>query len=112
MNAPIVLICMLAAMLAWLIGYTLAPLGFDDAYFICDAIAKLLVTLALYRLIDKHYYYHKIVASILLASALSNLIDEVFFDPTKISLNEYVFVLTIAIYTTYQYATQRVRHNK
>lgn len=111
MKAPIVLTLMLAAMLAWLIGYSVAPLGFDSAYFICDAIAKLCVTLSLYTLLNNHDFTVKLTATVLMASAFSNLIDELFFDPTAISVNEYVFVLLIALYTIYHYATKRVRHN-
>ena len=46
--------------------------------------------------------YIKIAANIGLWLSVNNLIDEIFFDPTQIQVNEYVLSLIIIIHTLWQ----------
>lgn len=103
MNAILVLASVLIAMALWLVGYALAPLGYDDVYFICDAAAKNLLLFAFYRFVDKSLLLLKSTLLVLTFASLSNLLDELFFDPCLITINEYIFVLIVMI-ITYRYA--------
>jgi lipoprotein signal peptidase len=109
MRSVIVLTSMLGAMASWLIAYAVAPLGMDDTYFLCDAIAKVCVTFALFVFIAKELTWLKVTASVLLWGSISNLIDELFFDPTIFQINEGIFVVSTALFAAYYYA-KRVRH--
>lgn len=103
MKALTVLASVLIAMALWLLGYTLAPLGYDDVYFIADAAAKTLLLFAFYRFVDKSLLLLKSVLLVLTFASLSNLFDEVFFDPCSLQVNEYVFILIVML-ITFRYA--------
>lgn len=66
--------------------------GIHNVYYYTQAIAWLLVSVYFY--IDKKYY----ISKIMILFSINNLADELFFDPTKLGVNEIIFaILTILI---------------
>jgi hypothetical protein len=91
-------VCLTAAILASLAGYNLWPYAWHGFFYQCNA---LMISLLFYLVKDfgKHDLYLHKVATIGFWFAISNLCDELFFDPTKLQWNEYVFALIIIVLT-------------
>ena len=90
----------LAALIAWLAAYLLEPYFEASYWFTLDAIAKALLSGAV-TLVMTGYAANTIAVS-LFALALSNLCDELFFDPTKTEVNELVFAALVIGYASYK----------
>lgn len=65
-------------------------------YYSGQALSYVLILLAM--LFNRNKYAYEFV----LLLALSNLIDELFFDPTILGLNEILFAILLLIWTVYR----------
>lgn len=99
-NLPAFLMC--CALVAWVAAYIGEP-NYEAAYwFTLDALAKVCITGAV--ALKLHRPAEKLIAVNLFILASSNLSDELFFDPTVTSVNEYFFAAIVALYTTFKLA--------
>jgi len=81
----------------------------NNLWTICDAIAKSFTMLSLALLTTGCF---REWAAFMFALSVNNLLDELFFDPTQIGVNEYVILIGLTIYYTFKitrniYATPR-----
>ena len=83
-----------AATIILLIGYNVWPYAWHGFFYQCLAISFVLL---FWELLDKGLF-----ARLGLWFAVNNLVDELFFDPTKFAVNEYIFAITITIYEVWQ----------
>lgn len=78
--------------------YTFFPdVGTSKAYYWTRSFSFAVIAYVLYRLCARPRV--KTAALFLLGLALSDLIDELFFDPTEVSLNEYLSLAVISLVT-------------
>jgi len=87
-----------AALILLIVGYNVWPYAWHGFFYQCIAAALVLLFWELLKF--------GLFARLGLWFAVNNLIDEVFFDPTKFAVNEYVFAITITIYELWR-ATQK-----
>lgn len=87
-----------ASILISLAGYNLWRYAWHGFFYECNA---LMISLLYYLVKDlsKHNLYLHTVATIGFWFSVSNLCDELFFDPTKTQWNEYAFALIIIVLT-------------
>ena len=62
------------------------------SYYILNALLLLVLAICIFKTDKKSF-----IGFILLALSLSNLLDELFFEPTKICLNEFVLIISLPI---------------
>ena len=88
-----------------------------QVYYIGNAAAYVGYLYVIYVIVDKSYKANSKHSDLLtwceiaLGAALSNLIDELFFDPTVLSWNEYIGLLLIIAYALYN-DRKRKRQNR
>lgn len=70
-----------------------------NLWMLCDAIAKSFTMLSLALLTTG---YFREWAAFMFALSVNNLMDELFFDPTMIGINEYVILIALTIYYTFK----------
>lgn len=70
--------------------------GPDEVYFIGDAACWVIVCLILVLNLSG---VQKIIAEGIFMLAISNLLDEIMFDPTHTGLNEWVFLFIVLIWS-------------
>lgn len=99
MNKNKLTIVLVIALLVSIAGYNLWLFAWKDFFYQCNALFLLLLFIVLKNIKVEERYFSKIV-DIGLCCSVSNLIDEIFFDPTKYEWNEYVLILII-IYITF-----------
>ena len=73
----------------------------NRAYFIGQALSYLLI------LVAQKYPVSKPVRSIVIWFAISNVADELFFNPLVLGLNELIFGIFIVSYILYEYRRKR-----
>lgn len=86
-----------ALLFCLLIVSIVARNGDDKCYFIGDAFAWC-IALAIIMMQTRRSSY--IIAEGIFLLTISNLLDELFFDPTKTQWNEWAFFVGVAILTT------------
>lgn len=81
---------------AIIMAYTFHPFLWDYAFYHLTALTFVLLTRLVWKLtIDSRY---RLVALVMHITAINNLLDEIFFNPTKIDLNEYLtLIITIIV---------------
>ena len=91
------------------IGYNLWL--FIDCFYECVAIGFVLCFLSLVLKSEKGTLENRIYF-VWLFLAINNLIDEIFFDPQKFGVNEYVIALLIIAHQRCQRRKQNARHKQ
>jgi lipoprotein signal peptidase len=89
----------IASFIFILFAYTFHPLLWDYAFYHLTALTFVLLTRLVWRLTKDSRY--KLVALVMHITAINNLIDELFFDPTIIDYNEYLTLLITVIVVYY-----------
>lgn len=90
-------ILLAAALIVSIVGYNFWLIAWHNFFYQCNAIFLLLIFLLLKSIKVKEKHFNKI-ATIGFWLCLNNLIDEIFFDPTKYGWNEYaIFIIIIFI---------------
>jgi hypothetical protein len=107
MKNIVAFMCTLFACFLWIYGHSSVALTYylDDiaqvhatnVWMLCDAFAKSFVILALV-LLTTGYFREWLM--FMFALTLNNIMDELFFEPLKIGVNEYCILLLLAIYYT------------
>lgn len=93
-------ILVIGALILWVSAYMAAP-GIDSGtWFLLDAAAKVCICGAVAVLITGNL--SKTTANVLFVLSVSNLLDELFFNPEVTSTNEYVFGFAVLIYALYK----------
>jgi hypothetical protein len=95
----------LAAFMLWMYGQTsvafsvelseAAQIHATNVWMACDAVAKCLVIVSLVIWTDG---YLREWLLFMLGLTLNNAMDEFFFDPLSIGINEYILLVFLAIY--------------
>jgi hypothetical protein len=83
-----------AALILFTLAYAVYPLMWHGFYYQCIAFAFLFL---FWHLRPYHF-----AARIGVWFAVNAVVDELFFDPTKISIHEYVFAIIITTFETWQ----------
>lgn len=78
-----------SALATWVIGYNFWQFAWHGFFYQCIAITLLLLAIFIRDLVKDHWL--SIGANVGVAMAISNLLDELFFNPLEYNLNEYVF---------------------
>ena len=99
----------IAALLFWVYGHSCVAFALElsdaeqihatNIWMLCDAMAKSFTMLSLV-LITTGYYREWVC--FMFALSVNNVMDEVFFSPTAIGLNEYVILIALIIYYTFK----------
>jgi hypothetical protein len=100
----------LLALCTWMFGYILVAYTFHHPYFVTDifvtdmwmlsdAIAKCLIIVVLLMLTTG--YFHQWLMFVF-SVAVNNLLDELWFDPYTLGLNEAAITVLLAVYYTTQ----------
>lgn len=86
---------MISGFICAFLAYSLYGVLWEDAFYHLTALAFMFYTLTIYL---QSVVKNSLVAFIIFAAALNNVIDEFFFDPQIIAVNEYIgFVIIIFI---------------
>jgi len=93
-------ILVLAALVLWVSGYLAAPYFDSGFWFLMDASAKVCLSGAVAIVMTGNL--SQTIATSLFILAVSNLLDELFFDPQVTSNNEYLFGSIVLIYAIYK----------
>lgn len=93
-------ISVLAALVLWVSAYLAAPYFSSGFWFLMDAAAKVCLSGAV-AIVMTGYLARTIAVSLFILS-ISNLLDELFFDPQVTSNNEYLFGAIVLIYTIFK----------
>lgn len=98
-----------AACLFWVYGHSCVAFALElseaeqihatNVWMLCDAVAKSFTMLSLV-LITTGYYREWLC--FMFALSINNVMDELFFSPTAIGLNEYVILIALSIYYTFK----------
>lgn len=109
MNRVVSFVLAFAACIFWVYGHSCVAFALElseneqihatNVWMLCDAMAKCATMLA-FVLITTGYYREWV--SFMLALSINNFMDELFFSPTEIGLNEYVILVALAIYYTFK----------
>jgi hypothetical protein len=107
MNQIVAFLCTFIAFFLWCYGHSAIAFSLElsesaqihatNVWMTCDAIAKSLTFLALV-LLTTGYFREWLM--FMFALTINNLMDELFFDPLSIGVNEYAILLITAIYYT------------
>lgn len=107
MNNVAAFLCTFVACFLWVYGYSLvaattmlddvAQIHATNVWMMCDAFAKSLTILALV-LLTTGYFREWLM--FMFALTINNVMDELFFEPLQIGVNEYCILLILAIYYT------------
>jgi hypothetical protein len=81
-------------------GYNVWPYAWHGFFYHCIAVALVLL---FWELIGAGLW-----ARLGLWFAVNNLLDELFFDPTKIAINEYIFAIIITTFETWQATRKKI----
>lgn len=87
---------LIGSALVFILGQNFWSYVDSSFYFICQAFAWVMVYI--YIVVTTHSLT-KIIAEGILLLSISNLLDELFFNPLKVGINEYVFLLLIIVWT-------------
>ena len=90
----------IAALLVSIAGYSLWPIAWHGMFYQANAVTLILLSCLIVRL-AKRGSGVKRVAYIFFLLAVSNLFDEVFFNPLSFDTNEYLFASAIIIHQAY-----------
>jgi hypothetical membrane protein len=90
----ITLICAIGVMI---IGYNFHYFFWKGFYYQCMA-SGIFLCFALIKSLCESRKDLKKIANVCFWLSVSNLLDEIFFDPTAIGINEYVFAVIIIIW--------------
>ena len=82
------------ALIVLLVGYNLWEVAWEGFFYQCIAVAFVLLFWEVYR--------KGIFARIGFWLSISNLVDEIFFDPTLYGINEILFAIIIITLETWQ----------
>lgn len=88
----------LSALVISVIGYNFWPFAWHGFFYHCNALFIVIVFYLLQSLKIEEKYFNKI-ATIGFWFSINNLLDEIFFDPTKFGINEYIFAIIVIIIT-------------
>ncbi len=88
------------SILFWVIAYNVWQYTTPDIYYIGTAQ---LVLVCSWLIHVSATGIHKVVSRVFLFLALNNLLDELFFDPTKFDINEFVMFALFFIHTLYKW---------
>lgn len=89
---------LLTALIVSIAGYNLWPFAWHDFFYHCNAVFFVIIFYLLKTIKVEEKYFNK-AATIGLWFSINNLIDEIFFDPTKFGVNEYVFAIMVVFLT-------------
>lgn len=105
MNNIAAFLCTFIACILWVYGHSSVALSLHlseqmqiiatNTWMLCDAVAKSFVFLALV-LLTTGYFREWLM--FMFGLTINNLLDELFFDPLKIGINEYCILVILAIY--------------
>lgn len=107
MNSITAFLCTFIACFLWVYGHSciamtlnldeVAQINATNVWMMCDAFAKSLTILALV-LLTTGYFREWLM--FMFALTINNVMDELFFEPLQIGVNEYCILLILAIYYT------------
>lgn len=89
-------VILISAIIVLVVGYNLWPIAWGEFFYQANAFGYLLLfTLIKYGISGGRIF--KVMANIGFWFSVNNLLDELFFDPKKILINEYIFAVIIII---------------
>ena len=97
MNKTIEKILLISAITVMVLGYNFHKYLWKGFFYHCMAVGIFLAFLLIKSLCESRKDL-KNITNVCLWLSVSNLLDEIFFDPTSIGINEYVFAMVIIIW--------------
>ena len=89
-------ILLLSAIIILVVGYNLWPIAWDGFFYQTTALSYVIIfTLIKYAIRGGKWF--RVIANIGFWFSLNNIFDELFFNPKRFGINEYIFAFIIVI---------------
>jgi len=93
-------ILLLTSLVLWVVSYNIWQFTDDSVYFIGTAQLVMVCSFIIHK---RTAGINHIISRVFLFLSFNNLIDEIFFDPTRLELNEFTMFALFLIYSAWKW---------